>query len=402
MSDESKNQNQSQDNKIEAHSASEIRYIPVEFQAVGNEDEKVNLYDILRTIWNGKRTIFGTILVFIFIGLFVALLSVEEYTSDVQLIPEDNRGFSLGAFSGLAQQFGLSSSITRETGDEISVNLYPSIIKTNVFISDLMDYKVLIPETGNQVTLEDYFKEYQQKSVANIALRYTIKLPITIRKWFSKREINSATSLDRSLANQEKINRLTRMSQEEWEILDNIRSQITTFQDTETGIFSVSVTMQDPVIAADIADEVVQLLSSFIIENRTEKARRELKFIEERFDEAKERFEEAQNALAAFNDQNRGQLTAMARTEEQLLQSRYNLNFNLYNSMAQRLEEARINLQEHTPVINILEPASVPSIRSAPKRTLIMIVFTLLGGLVGVFVVFGKPYVQKLKREIDK
>ena len=112
-------------------------------------------------------------------------------------------------------------------------------------------------------------------------------------------------------------------------------------------------------------------------------------FIEERHREARIAFEEAQRDLARFNDENRGQLTAMARTEEQMLQSRYNLTFNLYNTMAERLEQARIKLQEETPVVNILEPAAVPDRRSEPKRAQILIIYTMLGGLLGTGLIFG-------------
>ena len=70
--------------------------------------------------------------------------------------------------------------------------------------------------------------------------------------------------------------------------------------------------------------------------------------------------------------------------------------------MAERLEEARIKLQEETPVVNILEPAAVPDRRSEPKRTQLMIIYTLLGGIVGVGLIFGLQFWQVVKTKFTE
>lgn len=401
MSNEDDNQNLQKGKEKAARSTPEIRYIPIDIQAVENEEDKIDIYEVLQMFWKGRRTIIKTVAVFIVLGLLTALVGVKQYTSDVRLIPENDQSFSLGSLGGIAQQFGFSS-FSQQNSEEISVALYPAIINSNVFMAELMEYEVTVKDFDEKVTLERYFREYQQSSIINTLMKYTVMLPFTIKSWLFKNEGGGVLSVDRSLADENKLNRLMRMSNNQWEILRNIRGRITTNMSQETGVFTISVTMEDPLMAADVADEVVQMLSEYITENRTEKARRELEFIEERYEEAKSRFEEAQKELAEFNDQNRGQLTAMTRTEEQLLQSRYNLNFNLYNSMAQRLEEARINLQEETPVINILEPAAVPDIRSAPRRTLIVVAFTFVGFILGFSIVIFSPFWIQLKNKLKK
>ncbi|WP_234571707.1 Wzz/FepE/Etk N-terminal domain-containing protein [Rhodohalobacter sp. 614A] len=376
----------------------EIRYIPIDIQAVANDDE-IDLIDIFRKLWEGRKMIFLTVVVFAVIGLIVALTGVKEYTSEVSLMPETGQSMSLGALGSLAQQFGFSAG-GRPSGDNISVYLYPAVINSNVFMAELMQYEVSVPGMNEEVTLEEYFREYQNSSFINKLLKYTIMLPFTVKNWIFKNEDSVMTTSGRAFTGQDKMKRLTHMPRGDWEILRNINGRIGTSINEETGVFTVSVQMQDPYIAADVADEIVQRLSEYITENRTQKARQELEFIEERFQEAKISFEEAQQQLAKFNDQNRGQLTAMAQTEEQLLQSQYNLNFNLYNSMAQRLEEARISVQEDTPVIKVLEPAAVPDRRSAPRRTFILAVFIILGGLLGTGIVLLRPYYWSFQEKL--
>lgn len=41
-------------------------------------------------------------------------------------------------------------------------------------------------------------------------------------------------------------------------------------------------------------------------------------------------------------------------------------------------------------MIKVLEPVSVPMERSKPRRSLMLIAFTFLGGFIGVSVIFGK------------
>ena len=77
-------------------------------------------------------------------------------------------------------------------------------------------------------------------------------------------------------------------------------------------------------------------------------------------DKAELRFEEAQINLAKFRDSNQGILTASARTEEQRLDSEYSIAFNLYNTLTQQYEVAKLELQEETPLFKTLEPVQVP------------------------------------------
>lgn len=376
----------------------EIRYVPVDIRDIEVDDE-IDLIEIVNKFWKGRKTIFISIAVFFVLGLFVALLSVEEYTSEVKLLPEDQQGISLGGLGGLAQQFGFSST-PMQSGEALSVNVYPSIIQSNVFVEELMRYEVQVSNQSGTVSLEEYFSEYQKSSIISQIVRYTVMLPFTVKNWLTSDDDDNSVFVREAEESSEKTQRLVRMSDKEWSILRNIRGRISTSLDSETGVVTVSVKMQDPVIAADVADEIVVMLSEYIIEKRTEKTRQDVEFIEERFEEASKRFEAAQQELAAFNDANRGQLTAMARTEEQLLQSRYNLAFNVYNSLAERLEQARIKLQEETPVINILEPAAVPDRKSEPQRTFILAVFIVLGMIVGSGIVLLRPFFKSMFNRI--
>lgn len=394
MKNEDKPKGQSNLEKKES-SKSDVQYISLNISGIDEKTEEIDVYDLLKTINNRRTILVNTLLIFLALGLIVAILSNEEYTTNVKLLPESQSELPLGRLGSLATQFGFSVA-PQASGDILAANLYPDIIKSNAFIVELMDYEVTLANNSQKLPLKVYIDDYQNKSY----LKQLITIAVTLKNWVTDESENELSNIDKAFSDQDKINRLIEMSKEDWEILRDIKDRITTILDNETGIVSVSVKMQDPLVAADIADEIVQMLSDYIIDNRTKKARRDAEFVEERFKEAKIQFEQAQRELAEFNDANRGQLTALAKTEEQLLQSRYNLKFNLYNSMAERLEEARIKLQEDTPVINIMEPAAVPDKKSEPNRILILIMFSGFGVFIGVLLIYGLKFWSSFKKSL--
>lgn len=387
----------------------EIRYVPIDMMPAMHDDEdEIDLFELIKTIWNGRMLILKTVAVFIVLGLVVAFGSGEEYTSQVRMMPEylaQDQARLSGSLGGLARQFGISAG-SSQTYDAIPPRLYPDVTQSIVFIRELLDHEVDLPgQQGETVTLDSYFREHYSPPFLTYLQQYTIYLPFTVlrgvRSLFRSEE-GTMTAMDRELADDAQAERIVRMRSDEWQMIHLLRERVNAEYNQDNSAVTVSVHMPDPVIAAEVADEVVQMLSAYITDYRTEKTKRDLEFVEERYEEAEARFEEAQRELARFNDENRGQLTAMARTQEQLLQSRYNLTFELYNSMAQRLEETRIKLQEETPVLNIMDPAAVPDQRSEPRRGMILIIYTMLGGLLGVGLIFGLRLWDTLKVKMNE
>jgi LPS O-antigen subunit length determinant protein (WzzB/FepE family) len=54
-------------------------------------------------------------------------------------------------------------------------------------------------------------------------------------------------------------------------------------------------------------------------------------------------------------------------------------------------------VKKDTPAFSIIEPVKVPIEKSAPKRSLILVVSVLLGGFIGVGLVFGRMIWRKMK-----
>ena len=108
-----------------------------------------------------------------------------------------------------------------------------------------------------------------------------------------------------------------------------------------------------------------------------------------------------QEELASFREQYRGNLSVRSQTEEQRLESEYQVAFGLYNTLMQQREQAKLKVQEQTPVFKILEPVQVPHNDEKSGFT-ILFVFTFLSGLLSLFHILYTKKIINIKNKITK
>ena len=108
-----------------------------------------------------------------------------------------------------------------------------------------------------------------------------------------------------------------------------------------------------------------------------------------------------ENIRKAFSDHTPAIfLSSSYRTEQERLKNEMTLTFNVYNTLAQKLEQDKLRVQEETPVYTVIEPATVPLKASSPKKALILVgfVFLALFGCIGYLFV-KDMFVAAFKKE---
>ena len=70
--------------------------------------------------------------------------------------------------------------------------------------------------------------------------------------------------------------------------------------------------------------------------------------------------------------------------------------YGLYSYLAKQRENPNIMLKQTTPVFTVVEPVTIPTERSKPKRGLICIAFTFLGGFIGIGLVLTLPFLAQV------
>jgi uncharacterized protein involved in exopolysaccharide biosynthesis len=376
----------------------EYKIVPADYGYQYDEDE-IDLLELAKTIWNKRMFILKIVGIGAFLGVIVALLSPKEYKSTSTLMPEYSTE-SEGGASGLLRQYGgllgVSGGSYNSNSNAIRVDLYPNIVQSTNFQIQLMQQPFYFSDLDTTATLFEYYTELNSAGVLGFVAEYTIGLPGKILgAILPKKELMTSVPG----ATEESL--VLNLSKEEFEVVETLRGKISASLDEKSGIVSVTVTLPDNVAAAAVTEYTIRELTEYLTEYRTEKVLRDLTFVEEQLATAEVRFEAAQLALAEFRDSNQGNLSARAQTDEQRLNSEYQIAFNLYNSLTQQYEEAKLKVQETTPVFKTLEPVQVP-INDETSGAMILIVFIMLSGIGSIGWIFIVPLIEQFSTSLEE
>jgi uncharacterized protein involved in exopolysaccharide biosynthesis len=186
---------------------------------------------------------------------------------------------------------------------------------------------------------------------------------------------------------------------DQYEVRKIIAKKLTLAVNDKDGYLTLISRFHQAFLSAQIAQKSQKLLQEYVTQFKIEKATAQLEFIRERYEVSKGEFEEAQSKLAAYRDANKNISSEIMRTHEERLQNEYQLAFDVYSELAKQLEQSLIKVEEDTPVFSVINEVVVPIERSKPKRSVVLIVFFFLGGIIGILWVYGKNFLKSLKRQ---
>jgi uncharacterized protein involved in exopolysaccharide biosynthesis len=159
---------------------------------------------------------------------------------------------------------------------------------------------------------------------------------------------------------------------------------ISTSVDDQTGLMTISVTAGAPRLASNLTKSFVEHFTARVRSIRTEKIREQLSFIEGRFQEVRKELKEAEGQLAQFLERNQNPTTATLQFQRNRLQRQVTFKEQLYSELQSQRTQTRLDLQQRQPVVTVVEESTPLGSRSAPRRTLIVLLSIILGGMVGV------------------
>ncbi|NGP88340.1 Wzz/FepE/Etk N-terminal domain-containing protein [Fodinibius halophilus] len=351
-------------------------------------ESEIDIEEILSFLWDKRWFITKITGAAAVLGLIVSLLMGSMYTSSASLMPEYSTESSGGSVQGLIEQYGgmlgMGGGTYASNSNAIRVELYPQIVESLPFQLELVEKEYYFPEHDTTATLRTYFDELYQPSAWQYITGYTIGLPFTVKEWITE-SMRSESTTQKQVTTPTGSTEVLHISKEKMELIEWMRQQVSASLNDETAVIEVQATMPTAQLSADVAKATISQLTGDVTAYRTEKIKTDLAYMKEQHQKAQNRFYAIRDSLAIFRDNNRNLSTARAQTEEQRLQSKYDLAYNLYNGLSQQLEQTKLKLQEHTPVFKTLDPVQVPLEKSSPNRPLIVIMLMFLGafGVVG-------------------
>ena len=182
-----------------------------EEKALVKEDE-IDLIALAKTLWEGRRTVIKSVIIFAVLGLFVALFSKKEFTASTIMVPQiDNPSSKLGGLSSLASLAGVNMDMSGEA-DAISPMLYPKIISSTNFQLEVMNAEYLFEEMERPISLLDYYINVYKPGLFSILKKYTIRLPGLIKSAIRRKPLDivsdSKSDIIKLTMNQDEVRKI--------------------------------------------------------------------------------------------------------------------------------------------------------------------------------------------------
>ena len=313
----------------------------------------IDIKKCVKEIWTEKRLFYKTLPIAFILSCVYIFSLPRYYTADTKLAPEMENSLGKGSLSSIASSLGFDIGEIQTT-DAITPLLYPDLMEDNGFITSLFNIKVKSKDSNINTIYYNYLKYLQKK-------------PWWLSIFSTEKKENDIKLID-----------AYNLSKKDDEIASTIRDKILLHVNSKSGVISIIVQDQDPLISKTMTDSVREKLQTYITNYRTNKARTDYEYYKKLTFNAKQEYEKVRRQYASMADARTNVSLRSVELRMEDLENDMQLKFNTYTNLNNQLQAAKAKVQERTPVFTILKGAAVPIKPSGPKRIIFVAVITLL------------------------
>ncbi len=330
------------------------------------KDDEIDIRALFQVLCNDRKRIIQITAVVTFIGVIYALLATPLYKSTITMYPsEQESGGQLSQLQGMASTFGFDMG-----GGEPSFNI-PDIVQSRRLKTELIYHEWNSDKFDKPVNLIHY---WEIAAAAGISLN-----PIS---WIKALFASDAGSEYRTL---------------KWETdaLEILNDRIYV-NESKSGLITVEILMEEPEIAAEMANTMYPAIVNFTVEAHSQQARLNREFIEGRQFEVKEQLAESEDALKVFRERNRSIMESpQLQLELERLLREVEIQTQIYITLQQQYELARIEEVKETPSVVILDVGNIAVDKYSPKWKMIVLIFMFIGILFsGMYVLISRTKIN--------
>ncbi|MCK5371267.1 MAG: hypothetical protein KAQ62_22055, partial [Cyclobacteriaceae bacterium] len=193
------------------------------------EEDEIDLVQVAKTIWAGRKLILKVTLVFFLLGLLVAFGSKVEFEASCKLMPESQEGMkpNLGGLGSLAGLAGIN--LNMGSSGALTPEFYPQIAHSVPFLLKIINEPIHFEKQDTVTTSYIFFKEIDSPSFISYLFKYTLGLPSQIKSWLiTQKEFNQIEKKEEK--------DIIRLSKEDHNIINGFKNKIIVDVDSKTGI----------------------------------------------------------------------------------------------------------------------------------------------------------------------
>ena len=296
-------------------------------------DDEIDLKELFGVLWAGKILIVAITAAFAIGSVLYALSISNQYKATALLAPAqaDGGGLSsaLGQLGGLASLAGVSIGGGESNESQIAQEIMKSWSFVESFIED------------NNLEAEVYAAEGWSKSSGELKINDDV-YDVDAQAWLLEDEETGEPRLPTS-----------------WELFQRFNAMTSVSQDKSSGLVSVSIEYYSPFIAKEWLDLYIAAINEHMQARQVIKVSRNISYLEAQI--SKTSISEMREVFfTIIEEQTKNKMVAEASPDY---------------------------------VFVAVSPSMVPEQKSQPKRALICVLGTLLGGMLGVLIVLVRHYV---------
>lgn len=356
------------------------------------EDElEIDLMEYARKLWAARKLLLKVAGVAFLLALVIHASLPTKYTAKVMLASEGTKG-GASSLSGMAAMLGFGNFSGGTDASALNFSMASDIVASTPFILELFDTPVQTIDGKMDTTIVAYL-ETESRPWWNTVMALPSMAIGGIKSLFTSEE---------EVVGKEVIDPF-RLTPSQMGRIGAIKSIIKAEIDKKSSMTTISVTLQDPLIAATMVDTVVVKLQKYITNYQVSKAQEDCEYWEQLYKERQNDYYTAQKNYAEYMDANKNVILQRVRSEEERLQNEMNLAYQVYSNVATQLQMARAKVQETKPSFTVFEPASVPLYPSGLSAKILILGLVFLAVMAtSAWVLFGKDLWASLKEGLKE
>ena len=329
------NNNHGTNEQTNAASIAQQQMFLAQMQQNQVQDDEIDLSELWRAVWAGKFTIIAISFIFAVASIMFALSKPNVYKASAILAPASAEGG--GGLAGLAGQFGGLASMAGinlggSGGDKTALAL--EILKSRSFIENyIAKHELLVPIMAGK-----------NWNMATDNLIFDDELYDSVNNiWL--REVKPPKKVEPS----------------SWEAYKNFSKLLSVSQDKTTSMVTIGIEYFSPTMAQQWLTWLISDINDFMRDQDQKEAQASIDYLTQQLENI--------------------QVTTMETVFYQLVE--------------EQTKSMMLTKVKAEYVLKTIDPPQVPDEKAGPKRALIVILGTMLGGMLSVLIVLIRYFSKK-------
>ena len=161
-----------------------------------------------------------------------------------------------------------------------------------------------------------------------------------------------------------------------------------------SNILYVSCITADELFSKEMSERLVDAVTKYYIDVKTQRARKTLDFVQERTDSVANAMSGAELELARWKDSQRSIIKAEGYLTELRLQRQVQILNAMYGEAIKNLELSKMTLLKATPLLQVIDRPILPLKQIKLSLPMAVLIFGFIGGVLALLWVIGSKIVR--------